>query len=86
MSASRHIYAFFLNVFLLAGCFSPARPQPENKENSNDFTFLYDRNNIYSNIQNGLGIFGAKLSYHLPSAVQAGRRNDYQPYIPDILK
>ena len=58
----------------------------QNKENSNDFTFLYDRNNIYSNVQNGLGIFGAKLSYHLPSTAQAGRRNDYQPYIPDILK
>ena len=56
----------------------------QDKENSNDFTFLYDRNNIYSNIQNGLGIFGAKLSYHFPSTAQAGRRNDYQPYIPDF--
>ncbi len=36
------------------------------KEDSDDITILYDREQIYSNIDGGVGIFGAKLTYYLP--------------------
>ncbi len=36
------------------------------KEEGDDITVLYDREQIYSNIEGGVGIFGAKLTYYLP--------------------
>lgn len=36
------------------------------KEDGDDITILYDREQIYSNIDGGVGIFGAKLTYYLP--------------------
>lgn len=36
------------------------------KEDSDDITILYDREQLYSNIDGGVGIFGAKLTYYLP--------------------
>lgn len=36
------------------------------KEDGEDFTVIYDRTQLFTNIDGGVGIFGAKLTYHLP--------------------
>lgn len=36
------------------------------RQNSDDITAIYDRSNVYGNIQGGHGIFGACISYYLP--------------------
>lgn len=38
----------------------------EQRQREGDLTVLYDRENIYSNITGGVGIFGARISYYLP--------------------
>lgn len=41
------------------------------KEAGDDFTILYDNTPLYSNINGGVGIFGAMLTYYLPWDVPA---------------
>lgn len=41
------------------------------KEAGDDFTILYDNTPLYSNINGGIGIFGAMLTYYLPWDVPA---------------
>lgn len=36
------------------------------RQDSDDLTAIYDRSNVYGNIQGGHGIFGAGISYYLP--------------------
>ena len=43
----------------------------KNKEAGDDFTILYDNTPLYSNINGGVGIFGAMLTYYLPWDVPA---------------
>ena len=38
----------------------------EMRHQEGDLTVLYERENVYSNILGGMGIFGARISYYLP--------------------